>query len=156
MRLRSLESRIVILFLLLILAVQLAGFAAIRIGIRQNAQHAIRDELSINERVFRRLLEQSAQKLTQGARLLASDYGFKTAISSDDRETVVSVLANHGKRIAASHALLIGLDRRIKASTTEPGAQLEKAIMKLVDEAERNGSANGVGFVGNLPYQLVV
>src|SRR3569832_413141 len=94
MRLRSLESRIVILFLVLILAVQLAGIFAIQTGIRENARASIREELSINQRVFRRLLDQYAQKLTQGARLLASDYGFKQAISSADRETIVSALAN--------------------------------------------------------------
>jgi diguanylate cyclase (GGDEF)-like protein len=157
MRLRSLESRIVILFLVLILAVQLAGFFAIQTGIRENARASIREELSINQRVFRRLLDQYAQKLTQGARLLASDYGFKQAISSDDRETIVSALANHGNRIEASHALLIGLDRTIKASTTAgPAGNLDKSVLKLVDQAEQNGSATGIGIVENHPYQIVV
>src|SRR4051812_4247066 len=99
MRLRSLESRIVILFLVLILAVQLAGFFAIRTGIQKNAQAAIQEELVIGERVFVHLLDQYAQKLTQGARLLAADYGFRQAIGSDDRETIESALANHGERI---------------------------------------------------------
>src|SRR5688500_3856672 len=102
MRLRSLESRIVILFLVLILAVQLAGFFAIQTGIQENVRATIREELAIGERVFGRLLDQYAQKLTQGARLLASDYGFKQAISTDDRETIESALANHGDRIEAS------------------------------------------------------
>ena len=157
MRLRSLESRIVILFLVLILAVQLAGFFAIQTGIRENAQSAVREELIIGERVFGRLLDQYAQKLTQGARLLASDYGFKQAISSNDRETVESALANHGERIEASHALLIGLDRSIKASTTaNPGSELEKSILQLVDQAEQSGSATGIGVVDRRPYQIVV
>jgi diguanylate cyclase (GGDEF)-like protein len=157
MRLRSLESRIVILFLVLILAIQLAGFLAIQSGIQENARASIRDELFIGERVFGRLLDQYAQKLTQGARLLASDYGFKQAIGSEDNETIVSALSNHGERIEASHALLIGLDRTIKASTTERLAgDLEKSILRLVDRAEQNGSASGIGIVDNRPYQLVV
>jgi len=157
MRLRSLESRIVILFLVLILAVQLAGFLAIQTGIQENVRAAIREELAVGERVFGRLLDQYAQKLTQGARLLASDYGFKQAIASDDRETIESALANHGERIEASHALLIGLDRTIKASTagTLQGS-LEKSILELVDRAEQNGSANGIGIVDKHPYQIVV
>ena len=48
MRLRSLESRIVTLFLVLILAVQLVGFIAIRTGIKQNAQASIRSELPVH------------------------------------------------------------------------------------------------------------
>ena len=157
MRLRSLESRIVILFLVLILAVQLAGFVAIRQGIHDNARASIRSELEINERVFGRLLDQYAQKLTQGARLLASDYGFKSAIGTDDRETIVSALSNQRDRIEASHAILIGLDRSIKASTTdELGGNLESSILKLVDSAEQTGGASGMGIVEGHPYQIVV
>jgi diguanylate cyclase (GGDEF)-like protein len=157
MRLRSLESRIVILFLVLILAVQLAGFVAIQTGIQENVRAAIREELAIGERVFGRLLDQYAQKLTQGARLLAADYGFKQAIGTDDRETIRDALVNNAERIEASHALLIGIDRTIKASTTDKlEGNLEKSILQLVDHAEQHGSANGIGIVDNHPYQIVV
>ncbi|WP_151636398.1 putative bifunctional diguanylate cyclase/phosphodiesterase [Noviherbaspirillum aerium] len=157
MRLRSLESRIVLLFLVLILAVQLAGFFAIQTGIQENARAAIRAELMIGERVFRRLVDQYAHNLAQGARLLAADYGFKQAISSNDRETVESALANHGERIQASHAMLIGLDRTIKATTTAaPAGSLESSILRLVDRAESAGSATETGVLGNHPYQIVV
>lgn len=157
MRLRSLESRIVILFLVLILAVQLAGFFAIQTGIQENARASIRDELIVGERAFGRLLDQYAQKLTQAARLLASDYGFKQAIGTEDSETIVSALANHGERIEASHAVLIGVDRSIKASTTgRLAGNLEKSIIQLVDRAEQSGSASGIVIVDNHPFQLVV
>jgi diguanylate cyclase (GGDEF)-like protein len=159
MRMRSLESRIVILFLVLIFAVQMAGFFAIRTGIEENARASIREELAIGERVFLRLLDQNVERLTQGARLLASDYGFKSAISSDDRETIESALANHGARIGASLTLLVGTDRTIKASTAgNPKDNLEKSILQLVGEAELSGSgsANDTGIVNNHPYQIVV
>lgn len=66
MRWNRLENRIVALFIILILLVQLAGFVAIRKAIDENARASIRDELIIGERVFLRLLDQNAQKLTQG------------------------------------------------------------------------------------------
>jgi diguanylate cyclase len=158
MRLRSLESRIVILFLVLILAVQVSGFFAIQTGIQQNARAAVRNELAINERVFRRLLDQYVHSLTEGAILLASDYGFKQAISSNDSETIASALSNQAERIKASHAMLIGLDRSIKASTVpNPDANLQKSILQLVDKAEQGrGAASGNGIVNNHPYQIVV
>ena len=52
MRFHSLESRIVALFLVLILLVQLVGFFAIRNGINDNARAAISDELLIGQKVF--------------------------------------------------------------------------------------------------------
>lgn len=157
MRFRSLESRIVVLFLLLTLSVQLAGFIAIRSGIDHNARMSIQSELQIGERVFKRLLEQNAQKLNQGARLLAADYGFRQAVASGDRETISSVLANHGARIGASRVLLIGTDHLIKASTLAmPSKSLIDSILSMIDRAEVIGSANGTALVDRHPYQLVV
>ena len=125
MHFRSLEHRIVSLFLILILAVQATGFVVIRTGIDSNARKAIRSELLISEKVFRRLLDQNAQRLTQGARLLAADYGFRQAIASNERETISSALANHGARIGASQTLLIGPERQITATTAaQPSATL--------------------------------
>jgi plastocyanin len=53
-------------------------------------------ELDNDERVWLRLLEQNAERLRQGSALLAADYGFRSAVSSDDEETIQSVLENHG------------------------------------------------------------
>jgi diguanylate cyclase (GGDEF)-like protein len=156
LRFKSLEGRIVTLFLVLMLSVQLAGFVAIRAGIEQNARALINDELVIGERVFRRLLEQNAQTLTQGAQLLAKDYGFLSAIGSDDRETIASALANHGARIGASHTILIGPDRKLKASTTEMSRALESSVLGLIDRAEQNGNAVGAAILNNAPFQIVV
>ena len=157
MRFRSLETRIVTLFLILILAVQIVGFIVTRSGIDNNAHTAIRNELSIFERVFKRLLDQNAQKLTQGARLLAADYGFRQAISSNDRETISSALENHAARIGASLTLLIAPDRTIKASTAGQTPQtLSQSIIGLIDRAEEAGSASSITLVDRLPYQLVM
>ena len=157
MRLRSLEARIVGFFLLLILLVQLAGFVTIRAGINENARAAVQTELQIGERVFRRLLDQNAQKLTTAARVLALDYGFRQAIGTNDKETIGSVLANHGARIGAAQTLLVSLDRHlISASELEPGAALEQSILGLVDAAERTGSATGIRLVDQHPYQIVL
>ncbi|WP_334188784.1 diguanylate cyclase domain-containing protein, partial [Noviherbaspirillum sp.] len=157
MRMRSLESRIVLLFLVLILAVQASGFMAIRIGIDQNARSAIQEELVVGERVFRRLLGLYAHNLTQGARVLASDYGFKQAIASDDSETIASALTNHGGRIGASHAVLVAADRSIKASTTgKLVGSFEKSILGLLDAADRNDGASNNSIIDSQPYQVVV
>ncbi len=157
MRFRSLESQIVVLFLLLILAVQIASFIAIRAGITDNARAAVREELVISERVFRRLLDQNAQNLTTAARVLALDYGFRQAIGTNDKETIASVLVNHGARIGATLTMLVGNDRQIISATSiDPGASLKGSIMQLVDVAERAGSGNGIRLVDKHPYQLVV
>jgi diguanylate cyclase (GGDEF)-like protein len=157
MRFHSLESRIVSMFLLLILLVQVAGFFAIRTAIDENARSAIREDLVISERVFRRLLDQNAQKLSQGAQLLAKDYGFREAIGSNDTETIASALVNHGARIGAAMTLYVAQDGKTRAASiaTVP-ASLERSVSSLVGSAEAQGSASANVLVGGLPFQLVV
>jgi diguanylate cyclase len=162
MRFQSLQSRIVTLFLLLILLVQLAGFFVIQSAISKNARTAIRAELTVGERVFQRLLDQNAQKLTQSARLLAADYGTKEAIGTRDSETIASALSNAADRIGASMTMLIDAEHKIMAATAmaaaaiPQGSGVEQSFMKFVAQAEQRGSAAGIGIVDNHPYQIVV
>jgi diguanylate cyclase len=151
-----LENRIVALFIVLILLVQLAGFVAIRKAIDENARAAIREELVIGERVFLRLLDQNAEKLTQGARLLASDYAFRQAIGTDDRDTMASVLTNHGARIGSTLSMLIGTDQSIKASTQSyPSANLQRNSLELVAKVGAGSGASEMVIIDDSLYQIV-
>ncbi len=155
-RLYRLESKIVALFITLLVVVQLAGFVAIRTAIDRNARASISEELAVGERVFARQLDQNAQKLTQGARLLASDFGFRQAIGTDDRETIASVLSNHGARIGASMAMLIGNDGQIRASTVEyPDTDLQRSSLELVRKAGNGNGASENAVVGDRLFQIV-
>lgn len=157
MRSNSLERRVVTLFIALILAVQIAGFFAIRDAINSNARAAIKAELKIGERIFGRLLDQNAQKLIQGANVLAKDYAFLEAIASRDNETIKSALMNHGERIGASLSMLIGIDRGISVSTSPAlSASFQQSILPLLLQAEQSGSAARSAIVDGHPYQLVM
>lgn len=155
-RWHRLENRIVALFIILILLVQLAGFFVIRKAIDENARASISDELIIGQRVFSRVLEQNAEKLTQAARLLASDYGFRQAVATDDRTTIASVLANHGARIGSTLSMLIDTDQSVKASTeANPGSDLQRSSLELVLKAGDSSSASNMVIVDGHLYQIV-
>ena len=160
MRFRSLESRIVTLFLVLLIVVQLAGLLAIQRGIDNNARSAIAAELVNGSKVFDRLMEQKSQTLRFTARLLTRDAGFLAAVANteqDDRATIESALANHGRRINASLSMLVSAERRIVASTNDAqSAGLGNLVMNMLDRAEQGDGANGVAIVDRKPYQVVV
>ncbi|HEY1149295.1 MAG TPA: EAL domain-containing protein [Pseudoduganella sp.] len=160
MRFRSLESRIVTLFLVLLVVVQVVGLLVIQRGINTNARNSISAELVNGTKVFSRLLEQNAQNLRSGARLLTRDAGFLSAVGSTDegdRATIESVLANHGRRIHASLSMLINAERKVTASTNnEQSAGLEKMVLGMLDQAEQADGANGIAIVDRRPYQVVV
>lgn len=115
--LNRLDTRIATLFLGLLLAVQLAGFGAIRHAIDRNARTAVSEDLDNGERIVARLLEQHHLRMTESARLLTADFGFREAIATGDRATLADVLENHGERIGAAEMLFLGTDLSLQAAT---------------------------------------
>lgn len=159
MQFKSLESRIVTLFLLLIVSLQLISLGVMSLGIRSNARSAIQNELLVGERIFQQLVEQRGEKLAEAARLLASDYGFRQAIASGepgDHETVASVLQNHGERIKAAFALFVDKDRKIVSGTIAMGNNLTPLVAPLLDSAEQKGGVVTITQVRDKLYQIVV
>jgi len=171
MRLHSLESRVVTLFIGLLLTVQLAAYFAIGNAIDRNARDAVEDRLIINEKFLLRLLDQNAQNLIQGAIVLAKEYAFREAIGTHDTETIVSTLSNHGNRIGSDLTMLVGLDRKITAFSNtsknnrtgngngvnnELSNSLQQSVATLIQTAEKSGSAARTAIVDGKPYQMVV
>ena len=157
MRLHSLESRVVTLFIAMTLMVQLAGFFVIQNTIYRNARASIQEELKRSEKIFNRLLDQNAQKLIQSGEVLAKDYAFREAIGTNDTKTIESALINHGERIGASFSMVIGLDRSITAATSDAFASsFQQSILPLVMQAEQAGSSYRNAVVKGKSYQLVI
>ena len=154
---RSLILRLVGLSLLLLLIVQAAGFAVVRSSIDRNARTQIAQALDLDENVWRRLLDQNAEKLRQGSALLAADYGFRSAVNSGDEETIQSVLENHGSRIGATVTALLGTDLSLRAVSLSDGMDAFPATLRQVVPplaAEPQGSQ--IAVMGGVAYQFVM
>ncbi len=149
-----LSTRIAALSLLLLLLVQGMGFAAIRVAIENNARQQLEERLQIAERIWARLLEQRATQLRQSAALLAADYGFRSAVGSDDRETIVSALDNHGARIDATLSALLDTGLGVRAVAQGPTAALLPTLGVLAPKLVERGSV--VAVVERKPYQFVI
>ena len=153
---RSLQTRIIALFLLLMVFVQVGGFVLINtIGLAA-AHKTVAAELDAGARVFNRLLEQDGQRLAQGARLLTSDYAFREAVATGDRATIASVLANHGKRIDASMMMLINLDQHVIADMQGEATGRSFTFPGLIKKAMTAQQATAMVVVDEHLYQLVV
>ena len=72
--------------------------------------------------------------------MLAADFGFKSAIASDDEPTIRSVLLNHAGRIGASEVLLLDLDGRIVSSSVSTQAVGESFVYSADLQAARRGA----------------
>jgi diguanylate cyclase (GGDEF)-like protein len=153
----GLSSRIVALSLLLLLIVQAAVFSVVRITIEQSAKSQVEQELLVGERVWRRLLDQNAQTLTQGATVLAADFGFRAAISTQDEATIRSALENNGARINATITALMDTNMGLRAvGEGQDSSQLQGVLSRLTSPSARDAQGSQVALIGRTPYQFVL
>ena len=157
---RSIGARIITLSLGLLFAIQIASFSAISASLGQHARSVLPAQLQVGERVLLSLLQQNAQKLSQGATVLAADYGFKQAVLTNDAETIGDALANHGARIGATETALLGTDFSFRAASGRDMRELAPVIAHL---AARAGAAGGIvgtageiALLGGKPHQVVM
>lgn len=153
----GLAMRIVGMSLALLLVVQIASFAVVRGSIAENARSQIAHELEVGERVWRRVLEQNAERLRQGASVLAADFGFRSAVASEDEDTIRSALDNAGSRIGARVTAL--LDARMKLSVVSEsmgGMALEDSLREATERLSSAEVTSSIALIGGTPYQFVM
>ena len=156
LRFRSLQTRIVVVFLVLLLTVQLAGYTFIHNAITDNARRHAQDELAMGERVFNRLLAQHNLRLAQTAQALAADFALREAVATRDRPAIAAILRRHPERSGADLAMVVGADGRLLADPTAPrGGVVPETVARYVARAARGERTPGVGIIRDAPHQLV-
>ncbi len=128
---RSLAFRIAAVFLGLLIVLQLASFAILRGIIEDSARAGLQEPLGRGEQILQRLLSQNADHLVESTRLLASDPGFRSAVTSDNRATLSAALGNHGERLGASIALFADTRTRLRVGTEEEAAAVQPLLSDL-------------------------
>jgi diguanylate cyclase (GGDEF)-like protein len=156
-RLKSLGSRIVIFFVALLVLVQGFGAFMVTRANSQIARQTINQELEQGERVFRQLLAQNQARLEQGAAILSADFAFRQAIATDNSDTIVSVLRNHGARLGANVMTLVSLDGTVRADThNESRVAKPFAFPALIASSAAAGKASSIELIDARLHQLVV
>lgn len=104
---KSFRTRLIVFFAGLLVLVLAASFLAVHEASVDNARRVIATDLGQDAAVFRRLLGERTQHLLEAARLLASDFAFKEAYATADRETLLSVMENHLGRMTGGDRMLV-------------------------------------------------
>lgn len=118
-----------------------------------NARANAERELEVAEGVVQTLLLQNSRQLTDRTTLLAEDFGFKRAIATNEEDTIISALANHGDRVGADLIVLMQPDGGIQISTHTIGTD----IAELRDHISAGRKPfSMLTITENQPYQLVM
>src|SRR6476659_3979624 len=146
------------LFLVAILIVVQALTAGLVYGV---TRHALIDEgrrqLDVAAGAFARQLDDLSTRVASSVQVLSLDFALRSAIAQRDRDTVLSALRNHGRRVGATQMLLVGLDGRVEADTAgrvAEGARFPYA--DLVEHALQRPASAVVAWHGQANWMVVV
>ncbi len=119
---RSLQTRILVLVLALLLAVLGVTVATVRRAAYRQTLARVQDELLHGREVFQDKLTSRQRSLWQVAETLTKDDALRQAIFTDpsDEESLFVALNNHRVRTGADLALLVDLEGRVLVDTLEP------------------------------------
>ncbi|WP_028671836.1 putative bifunctional diguanylate cyclase/phosphodiesterase [Saccharospirillum impatiens] len=149
----SFRTRLLLIFTA-VLAVTLTAttLSALRATDANTRTNALR-ELAVAERVFQTLLDENSRELTDRTTLLAEDFGFRQAIATNEEDTIISVLANHGDRIGADLIMLMSPEGEVLISTHDIGADLDRVRSGLGNQAT---AFSLLTLSEHQPYQMVM
>ncbi len=111
--------------------------------------------LEVGARVFEQLLNIRGEQLLGNVAILAEDFGFKSAVATQDTATLYSVLANHGDRAKADLVMLSDLNGNVLASSHH-AQNSPMPFPDLFQRAQQTGSGVGVVINDGEPYEFVL
>ncbi len=113
-------------------------------------------QLTLAGTTFSRQLNDVSARVADDAQVLTLDFALRSAIAQRDRDTVVSALRNHGRRIGATRLLLIGLDGAIQADTQSDSLASSRFPFTDLFEAALERPSAAVVVWDDRAYWLVV
>jgi diguanylate cyclase (GGDEF)-like protein len=153
----GLVTRIVMLSVGLLLLIQISVQVIVRGSIQDSVRGNLQRELQSDAKVWARLVEQNAQRLQLGASVLASDFGFRAAVSSADAETIESALDNHGARIGATVSAFLDTSFQLKAmANAKDDAPMQSTLAELGQRMAGSGQQGRMALVQGRLHQFVM
>ena len=143
---RTLRTRLTVLYagLFTVGLVVLAVFA--QVMIERSARSAATDELSTSASVYDRLWQERERALTGAADVVARDFGFRSAVASNDVATIVSALDSLRERADVPHVVLVTDAGQVIGDAGELGDK----VALFVDAIEGNRRDAVVAIAGKV------
>ncbi|WP_457808290.1 EAL domain-containing protein [Kushneria sp. EE4] len=151
----SFRGRLLLVMLAVLVVAQLGTAMATLDTIRRDVLHKGSREIDVALDVTRQLLVERGHHLRDNVAVLASDFGFRSAVATQDTNTLASVLLNHGERAGADMVLLSDPDGHILAGSHQ-AAGTDMPFKTLWQQADSHDSAVGVVLQDGVPYQMVL
>ena len=150
-RFASLRTRLTVLYAGLFGAAMILVSLVVYGAISSNAERAVRDQLTATGAVFDQVWALRSGRLQDGAGLLSRDFGFRSAVASNDQETISSALDNLKRRLNVNLAFMVGIDGAV---TGDEAAEVREAAQRMSANLDED-IASGVLTLGKDSYQAI-
>ncbi len=117
----SFRHKILLLLVACMCLSQLVTMLATLVTTERTVRQSVNEDLLVAERTFDQLFEQRFYQLSESVQVLVDDFGFRSALASQDSPTIVSALENHAERAHASIAVFLDPAINVSASTLPAG-----------------------------------
>ncbi len=144
----SLSAKLTLFYAALFAAATILTLAGAKIGISTYAERMIASEMEAGGKVFDRVAAARYDQLGDAGRVLAADFGFRSAIATNDRPTIESALDSLRNRLGLSQAFFVGSDGQISGYRGTLSATDAEKIRASLD----NGASRGVLMVGKTRF----
>ena len=150
----SLRSHILLPFIILIVVTSIAIIGSVFFATRNNINNQAEEALHTGKRIFERLMSVRGQQLITSSEILVSDFGFKTAIASEDKNTILSALENYQQRINVDLMMIHNLDGGL-VSTTNKNHPYE-LTKEIIDTIKEDGGILTALLIKDSAYQVAI
>lgn len=138
----------------LIAVTQTVTLVAVLARTRSNVEARAAEQLAAGSSYALQLVKFRAGQLASGVSVLASDFGFREAVSSHDPPTILSAASNQSRRIAADLLILVDPEGALLASTERLDAAFVSSLDGLIDRAQMSPDAPHFALVSGQLHQF--
>ncbi|MEO5493549.1 MAG: EAL domain-containing protein [Sphingomonas sp.] len=138
-RFGKLRTRLAVLYAGLFAAAMLGMSLTLLVVAERSATDQVQRELAATGTVFDRLWSQRAAQLGGAAGLLARDFGFRAAVATGDKATIVSALDNLKRRMGVPVAFVVGVDGSVTGLNRPALADQAAGLWTALDGGQMSG-----------------
>lgn len=150
----SFRRKVLLLAIALVITIQLLTLFPVLNVLKRSSDQQAQRSVDLAGVVFAEFMTNRKVQLKTTADVIAADFGFKQAVTSDDAATIESALRNHSGRAGADLAVLLDLDGDVIASVGRQRIQ-GRSLARHVLSSEATPVEHAVAFFEGRPYQTV-
>jgi len=153
---RSFRKRLLVLIIGLVIVTQTVTLAAVLLSTRQTVEARAAEQLRSGRAMAEQLIRFRAGQLANGVAVLAADFGFREAVASGDKPTIISAARNNAQRIGADMVLLLDTHGRVLASSAPGVGGDVGSLTSLLADADGERDQPHFRVFGAHSYQFFV